>query len=82
MNFDFQSQPLTSLRPGATARVTGVHGGRGMVIRLAHMGIRPGATVRLVNRGPWRGPLLVEVDGMRVALGRGVARHVLVRPVA
>lgn len=52
-----------------------------MALRLARLGIRPGAKVRLVNSGPWRGPLLVEVEGVRVALGRGVASRILVRPL-
>jgi len=52
-----------------------------MALRLARLGVRPGAVVRLVSSGPLRGPLLVEVEGMRVALGRGVARRILVRPL-
>lgn len=58
-----------------------VQGGRGVALRLARLGIRPGAVVRLAGTGPLRGPLLVEVEGTRVALGRGVASRVLVRPL-
>ncbi|HAF71309.1 TPA: ferrous iron transport protein A [Candidatus Acetothermia bacterium] len=81
MNFDFRTVPLTQLPPGGGGRVWRVLGGRGMALRLARLGIRPGAAVRLVNAGPWRGPLLVEVEGVRVALGRGVASRILVRPL-
>jgi len=52
-----------------------------MALRLARLGVRPGAVVRLVSSGPFSGPLLVEVEGLRVALGRGVARRILVRPL-
>jgi len=52
-----------------------------VALRLARLGIRPGAVVRLVNSGPFAGPLLLEVEGLRVALGRGVARRIFVRPL-
>jgi ferrous iron transport protein A len=81
MNLDFSSRPLTALSPGQEGQVVQVQGGRGMALRLARLGVRPGAVVRLVSSGPLRGPLLVEVEGMRVALGRGVARRILVRPL-
>lgn len=81
MNLDFQGVPLTALPPGQAGQVARIQGGRGVALRLARLGIRPGAVVRMVNRGPFAGPLLVEVEGMRVALGRGVARRILVRPL-
>ena len=80
MSRDFGMVPLAALQPGTTAQVVGIQG-RGVALRLARMGIRPGARVRLVNRGPFAGPLLVEVDGLRVAVGRGVARRILVQPL-
>ncbi len=46
------------------------------------LGIVPGASVRVVGRGPFRGPILVEVNGSQVALGPGIARKVLVVPYA
>jgi ferrous iron transport protein A len=80
MSRDFGIVPLAALRPGSTAQVVGVQG-RGVALRLARLGIRPGARVRLVSHGPFAGPLLVEVEGLRVALGRGVARRVMVQPI-
>jgi len=46
--------------------------------RLNQLGIHPGDTITLSARGAFHGPLLVVVHGMRVALGRGVARRVQV----
>jgi ferrous iron transport protein A len=43
------------------------------------LGIHVGDAVRVVERAPFHGPVLVEVHGTRVALGRGVARKVMVR---
>ena len=72
---------LDQLRPGDEAYVVDIRAGRGLQRRLNHLGIHTGDTVRLSGRGAFRGPLLVQIHGMQVALGRGVARHVLVRPV-
>jgi len=72
---------LDQLRPGDEARVLDIRGGHGLCRRLNHLGIHAGDAVRLSGRGAFRGPLLVEIHGTRVALGRGVARHVLVDPL-
>jgi ferrous iron transport protein A len=55
--------------------------GRGVAQRLLTLGISPGAEiVNLQNRG--RGPLIVQVHGVRLALGRGQAARVMVEPGA
>ena len=46
------------------------------------MGIHPGDTVLVRSSGAFRGPLLVDVHGCRVAVGRGIARRITVEPVA
>lgn len=69
---------LDQLRPGDEARVVDIRAGLGVQRRLNHLGIHPGDTVHLSGRGAFRGPLLVEVHGMQVALGRGIARYVLI----
>jgi ferrous iron transport protein A len=61
-------------------RISSIDGGHEVRARLATMGLLPGAILSVLNRGPLGGPLLVEVDGTRIALGRGVARKVLVEP--
>lgn len=47
--------------------------------RFAAMGFTPGSRVTVLNNYG-RGPLLVLIHGARVALGRGEASRVLVRP--
>ena len=55
--------------------------GHGLAHRLIALGITPGAEIQaLQNRG--RGPLIVEVHGVRLALGRGQAARVVVEPLA
>jgi DtxR family Mn-dependent transcriptional regulator len=64
------SMPLSSTRllwearDGETVTVDRVSDSKGDVLRyLGQLGIRPGATVELVRRGPVGGPLFVRVDG-------------------
>ncbi len=71
--------PLTSLPPGAKARVVGIAGGYGAVRRLLEMGITPGTIIEVVQVLP--GPIVVRVRGTLVALGRGIAQKILVEPL-
>lgn len=73
-------KPLVELPVGHTARVVAVTGpGRAVRLRLRVLGLRPGARLKLLGRGPG-GPVLIEIDGCRLALGQGVARRILVVP--
>ena len=70
---------LTSLHEGETGVVVHAVGGFGLVRRLAEMGLTPGVEVKVLRRGPFRGPFEIEVRGVALALGRGVASRVFVR---
>jgi ferrous iron transport protein A len=72
------SIPLTQLAPSEEGTVAALSGGHGFVSRLATLGFTPGASLTMVqNFG--HGPLIVLVRETRIALGRGEARHILVR---
>ena len=82
--------PLTDLREGEKGIVTflmtlhGYHGPHrlpGFVRRLAEMGLTPDTEVKVVRRGLFRGPIEVEVRGVSLALGYGLASKVLVKPI-
>jgi ferrous iron transport protein A len=71
---------LDRLAKGRKGRVVDVAGGRGVVLKLSAQGILPGAIVE--KTGELRGgPVLLKVGGSRVAIGRGLARRVLVEVV-
>ena len=70
---------LLDLDAGRTGIVTDCSGGRACLSRLAAMGFTPGSRVTVVNNHRF-GPVLVLVHGSRIALGRGEAAQVLVRP--
>lgn len=71
--------PLDRLPTGRSATIVQIRGGRGFRRNLEHMGVHPGDPVRVLGCGAFHGPLLLEVrGGGRIAVGRGIARHVLV----
>jgi ferrous iron transport protein A len=55
------------------ARVIMIDGGQKIHSYLNTLGIHIGDWLTVVQRAPFRGPVLVEIHGTRVALGRGVA---------
>lgn len=71
--------PLADLLPGQSGTVLALEGGPGFVGRMAALGFTPGAEVTMV-RNPGRGPVIVSVLDTSVALGRGQASRVQVRP--
>ena len=73
-----RQMPLLLAAPGERVRVMEIRGGQGMRRRLADMKILPGAVVELLGAG---GAVILDVEGSRIALGRGMARHILVAPV-
>lgn len=74
-----QEQPLSALQPNQKGYVQRLAGGRGFMGRLASLGFTPGVEVSMIqNYG--RGPVIVEVRGARVALGRREALRILVKP--
>ena len=73
-----QGMPLAMVRPGELVTVMGVRAGWGLQRRLADMGLTPGIQIRVIN-SQMPGPVLIDLRGSRVALGRGVAQKVMVR---
>lgn len=72
---------LTDLAEGEKSVIVKALGGFGLVRRLADMGLTPGVEVTLIRKGSFSGPVEIEVRGVALALGRGVASRVLVKPV-
>jgi ferrous iron transport protein A len=70
--------PRTMLPKGEGCRVRDVRAGRSLKRRLSEMDFTPSSSVRLVGRE--RGALLVIVNGVCYALGRGMAMKIMVEP--
>lgn len=73
------STRLSELVTGQRGTVVELEGGIGFVGRMAALGFTPGATVQVV-RNPGHGPMIVDLLDTQIALGRGQAARVLVRP--
>jgi len=71
---------LDRMARGSRGRIVEVLGGRGVALKLSAQGIVPGAT--FVKTSELRGgPVVLRVGGTQVAVGRGLARHVLVEVI-
>lgn len=70
---------LDVMPPGSRGRVVRIEAGTRALRRIIEMGITPGTIIEVV--GSYGGPILVRVRGTVLALGRGVARKILVEPL-
>ncbi|MHA1126505.1 MAG: FeoA family protein [Candidatus Heimdallarchaeota archaeon] len=68
---------LTDLKLGNTAIVYQIISGHGACKRLNELGLIPGVEIELINRIT-SGPVMIRVKGSKLALGRGLARKVMV----
>ena len=69
---------LDQIDENKKAKVIDIQGGVGVRQRLEQMGIHPGDIVTILRFGALRGPILIEVHGSQVALGRGIASRIIV----
>jgi len=69
---------LDSIGKNRKAKVVSISGGWGTRQRLGCLGIHPGDIITVKKSAIMRGPILISVHGNQVALGRGVARRVVV----
>jgi ferrous iron transport protein A len=72
---------LNQVYKNKKAMVVDVQGGQGIRQRLGQMGIHPGDTITMLRYGVLQGPILIEVHGSQVALGRGIASRIIVQEV-
>lgn len=63
---------------GQWLKVIAFDGGRNLRSRLTQYGLFEGDCLRVLRAAPLRGPLLVEVNGREIALGRRVAEKISV----
>ncbi|MEM2866105.1 MAG: metal-dependent transcriptional regulator [Candidatus Hadarchaeales archaeon] len=75
------SLPLTGLLEGQRGVVSFLSGGTSACRRLADMGLTPGTEVEVLKSALFRGPLMVRVRDTTLAVGRGLASRVFVKPL-
>ena len=69
---------LIDVETGKWVKVIGFEGNDKFQDRLLQHGLYPGDHARILRAAPLKGPLLVEVSGRELALGRVVAQKILV----
>ena len=69
--------PLAMLPENEEAKVVEVRGGRGLVMRLSELGFTTGAKVKILLSNSL-GPVVIDVRGSRIALGRGLLMRIIV----
>jgi ferrous iron transport protein A len=70
--------PITCLEQGTEATVVRfIDPGTSFQRRLRTLGIREGKSLKIVAIHPFAGPLVVEVDGREITIGRGIAQRII-----
>jgi len=69
---------LLEMKTGQSGRIMEVRAGMGLARRLETMGMRVGIQCVKISGMPLGGPVVVQLGGTRIALGRGMARKVMV----
>ena len=69
---------LMDVNNGQWVRVTDIHGGQELELKLRQLGVLPGDQARVMRHAPFGGPIMIEVNGRSIALGRGIAKKILV----
>jgi len=72
--------PLSMARPGEVVTLVAVNAGFGLKRRLADMGLNPGVSLRVIH-SQLPGPIIIDLRGSRVALGRGMAQRIMVKGI-
>ncbi len=74
-----EGAPMCDFAAGRQVRIVQVsEDDEGMLAYLGSMGMFPGTRVKICEVAPFKGPLMVEVDGATYAIGREVADRILV----
>ena len=72
---------LDLIKEGQKVKVVDIYGGWGIRQRLGCLGIHPGDIITVRKSAIMRGPILISIHGNQVALGRGIAKKILVEVI-
>ena len=69
---------LTRMNSGSSGKVSEIQGGHGMANRLSAIGIIPGKRITKIGSMLMKGPITIEIDRAKIAIGFGMASGILV----
>ena len=67
---------LVEMKDDQTGKISVLQGGHAMRSRLEAMGLRPGKRLTKLSGMLGGGPIVVQVEGTQVAVGRGMAARI------
>jgi DtxR family Mn-dependent transcriptional regulator len=75
------SQPLTDYEPPSEVEVTRISNERADLLnQLCSLGIFPGVKLKVLQKTPMGGPLLVNLGKCQIAVGKDIAKQIRVKP--
>lgn len=69
---------LTELKTGKKGIIEEIEGELSFKQRLESLNLREGKYIRKVSSAPFKGPIVIEVGGCKIAIGRGMASKIMV----
>lgn len=69
---------VTDLQEGQTGVVKEIKGGCGIITKLQSIGIRIDKKIKKVSGQSFRGPQILKIYNLQLAIGFGMAKHILV----
>lgn len=69
---------LRQMQSGQSGKVAQVQGGHGLFNRLNALGIRPNKRITKVSSMLMRGPVTIQLDNTKIAIGFGMANKIIV----
>lgn len=69
---------LNELKPGMDAMISHLEGEVNLRCRLSELGFVPGAQVHLVAKMPFKGPIVVQTHGAKIALRYEYIKNIFV----
>jgi ferrous iron transport protein A len=64
---------------GQLVKIIEYRGGKGVQSKLRQLGLTPGREVKILRYAPLGGPVMIDVEGRSVALGRGIAARIQIK---
>ncbi len=72
---------LLEIPSKTSVKIISIDGGKGPRRILGQLGIGIGSIIKIQRNAPFAGPLLIEIHGSSVAIGRGVAAKIFVEEI-
>lgn len=72
---------LDEAQAGASIRILKFDTGHGLAAKLRQLGLAPGELAKVLRRAPFRGPVMLQIGGREIALGRSIAQKILVEVI-